>query len=161
MKTERGVPIPRRAAVPRIAGYAAGGVAWLALIFEPMPHRYLVVTVAAGLAVVLSATAYRLMAEARQQTRVLRAALGYRRGERPWTWSEHFVHGMVPVAVGLSMSSTLDGDGADARILVIGGTIFSWAAAVGVSAVQKRRHERSDRKRFGSPDVYRSAQRFG
>lgn len=73
MKTERGVPIPRRAAVPRIAGYAAGGVAWLALIFEPMPHRYLVVTVAAGLAVVLSATAYRLMAETRQQTRVLRA----------------------------------------------------------------------------------------
>ncbi|MDQ1104756.1 hypothetical protein [Nocardioides zeae] len=158
MKTEHGVPIPRRAAVPRVAGYVAGATAWLTLIFEPVPHRPVVVSVAAGLAIVLFGIAYRRMGETRQQTRVLRAALGYRRGERPWTWTEHFVHGTVPFSVGLALGSTLDG--ADARMLVVGGIILVWAAAVAVSALQKRRHERSDRERFGSPAAYEAARRF-
>lgn len=142
--------------MPRVTGYAAGGAAWLGLIFEPMPHRSVVVSVAAGLAILFSAIAYRLTAESRQQTRVLRAALGYRRGERPWTWTEHFVHGTVPLSVGLAAtSSTLDD--ADAHMLAVGGIILVWAAAVVLSAVQKRRHERSDRERFGSPDAYRAS----
>ncbi|WP_447645375.1 hypothetical protein [Nocardioides zeae] len=80
MKTEHGVPIPLRAAVPLVAGWVASVAAMVAFVLDAVPHRGLWLSATVGVAVVAFAAAYLLMGETRRQTRVLRAALGYRRG---------------------------------------------------------------------------------
>lgn len=57
------------------------------------------------------------------------------------------------------MGSTVD-DG-NRRMLVVSGIFLLWASLIAFSALQKRRHERSDRARFGPPESYEAARRFG
>jgi len=158
VKTEHGVPIPRRAAVALVVGYVAAAAAYLALIFDAVPHRWVIAVAAGGLAVVVLAAAYLLMGETRRQSRVVRAALGYRWGERPWTWGQHVLNGTLALAIGLSLGAAREDD---QGLTVISGLVFLWAGVIAVSAVQKRRHERSDRERFGPPKSYEAARRFG
>ncbi|GAB3086089.1 hypothetical protein [Nocardioides zeae] len=158
MKTEHGVPIPRRAAVVLVVGYLAAAAAYLALVLDAMPHRWVIAGAGGGLAAVAFTAAYPLLGETRRQSRVVRAALGYRWGERPWTWSHHVLNGTLALAIGLSLGAAREDDQGLAVISVLA---FLWGGVIAVSAVQKRRHERSDRERFGPPESYEAAQRFG
>ncbi|MDR6175544.1 peptidoglycan/LPS O-acetylase OafA/YrhL [Nocardioides zeae] len=160
MKTEHGIPIPRPAAALLVAGYAAAMSAWVMFVIDSLEHRPVLVSVAAGLAACFFLAAYVLMAETRRQTRVLRAALGYRRGERPWTWRQHVLNAVAVgcLLLGACLGLLSDADATWAYFILGYGVVASGLLAV--SAVQKRRHERSDRERFGSPAAYEAARRF-
>ncbi len=132
----------------------------VAFVIDGVPHRALWLSVTVGLAVVAFAAAYLLLGETRRQTRVLRAALGYRRGERPWTWRQHVLNVVASVCLllGAFLASVSE---VDAWWVVLAGYWLLMLGATALSAVQKRRHERSDRARFGPPESYAAARRFG
>ncbi|HEY1133065.1 MAG TPA: hypothetical protein VGE77_00680 [Nocardioides sp.] len=99
-----------------------------------------VAVVLGGLALLAAVPAWLRTAESRRQTAIVRAAFGYRRGERPWTSKEHRKQLVIQaVLVALAALSLWNGG-----TVVHGYLLIFWIALFGttaLSALQKRRHE--------------------